>query len=141
MAWPTTVANTYVGNSAASISSARSELDDSIVAVNDIINSRGLASGIASLDSSGQVPGGQISPNLTTTSGQDLNLQPDSGRVTVANIISLNTQTVAQVSNIATPVSGDVVYTSNGDAGTACIAVYSVDNWKIVALGGNISAT
>tara|TARA_R110000868_G_scaffold225732_2_gene478011 strand:- start:101 stop:526 length:426 start_codon:yes stop_codon:yes gene_type:complete len=141
MAWPTNIANTYTGNSAASIASARSELDASIVAVNNIINSRGVASGIPSLDSSGQVPGNQISPNLTTTSGQDLNLLPSSGRVSVTNLLNLTTQSVAQLNTVATPVSGDIAYCNNGNAGVACLAVYSVNGWKVVSLGTDISAT
>ena len=141
MAWPSTLANTYTGSASANVSDARAELDASIVAVNDIIDSRGTASGIASLNSSGKVTSTELPTTYATTGGTDITLQPASSKVAIQDILNLNPQTVAQLTAIATPVAGDVAYCSNGDAGSACVAVYSGANWKVVGLGSNISAT
>jgi hypothetical protein len=141
MAWPSTLSRTYTQTASANVSDARAEIDASIVAVNDIIDSRGTASGIASLNSSGKVTSTELPTTYTTSGGTDLTLQPASSKVAVQDIINLNPQTVAQLTAIATPVAGDVAYCSNGDAGSACIAVYSGSNWKVVGLGSNISAT
>ena len=50
-------------------------------------------------------------------------------------------QAVANALSIATPVTGQVIYVSNGDAGAASLAVYDGSSWKRVALGATISAT
>ena len=54
--------------------------------------------------------------------------------------VQLPTYTVAEAANIANVASGQMIYVSNGDSGNPTLAVYSVDNWKKVALSGNISA-
>jgi hypothetical protein len=141
MAWPSTLSNTYVGNSSASVASSRSELDAAIVAINDIIGSRGAVSGVASLDSTSKIPTNQIPTELITSGSQDLTLSPGSTRVAINDILNLEPRTVSQLTALSTPVTGDIAYCSNGNAGNACVAVYSVDAWKIVSLGGNISAT
>ena len=68
------------------------------------------------------------------------------GSNTVVNIsgatsLQLPVYTVSQTANIATPAAGQVIYVSNGNAGNACLAVYSGGTWKRVTFGATISAT
>lgn len=140
MTWPTTLANTFTGNSSASVSSARAEIDATIVAVNGIIASKGVASGVAALTATGVIQANNLPATYTTTS-QDLTLQPSTSRTRIDNIINLEPQTVAAVSNIASPATGDVVYVSNGDTGDPCIGVYTGTAWKVVGFGANIAAS
>jgi hypothetical protein len=68
------------------------------------------------------------------------------GNVVTNNIsadqsLKLPSYTVAQSANISGPLTGQVIYVSNGDAGSPCLAVYSSSAWKRVSLGANISAT
>lgn len=140
MTWPTTVTTTYTGNASASIANARSEIYDTTVAVNDIIGSRGSASGIASLDASTKIPTEQLPTTYSTTS-LDLTLAPATERVSINNIVNLEPRTVTQLNAIVTPVTGDVAYCSNGSAGAACLAVYNGSAWKVVSLGSTISSS
>ena len=55
--------------------------------------------------------------------------------------LQLPAYTVAQTSNITTPTAGEVIYVSNGNAGTPSLAVYDGSSWKRIALGNTISAT
>jgi hypothetical protein len=61
--------------------------------------------------------------------------------ITGAASLKLPVYTVAQTANIATPVAGQVIYVSNGNSGSASLAVYDGTSWKRVALGATISAT
>jgi hypothetical protein len=47
--------------------------------------------------------------------------------------------TVAESANIATPVTGQLIYVSNGNSGSPCLAVYSGGSFKRIALGTTIS--
>ena len=140
MTWPTTLTTTYTGNASASVSDARSEINAGILAVNDIIGSRGTAGGVAALTGTGVIQANNM-PATYSTSSQDITLQPGSDRVAVQNILNLEPQTVTQITAIATPVEGDVMYCTNGDAGDKCIAVYDGSNWKAVSLGSTISSS
>jgi hypothetical protein len=53
--------------------------------------------------------------------------------------LQLPSYTVAQANSLANVANGQVIYVSNGDSGTPCLAVYSVNAWKKVSLGGNIT--
>jgi hypothetical protein len=55
--------------------------------------------------------------------------------------LQLPTYTTTQALAIAAPVTGQVIYVSNGDTGAPSLAVYDGSSWKRVALGATISAT
>ena len=141
MAWPNvTLTTSNLDSTSDSPANARADLYDTVVAVNDIISSRGTANGVASLDSTTYVPQAQINPTLISSGGTDITLQPASERVNVDNILNLQSQTVSQLSNLSAQ-TGDVSYCSNGANGNVCIAVYTGSNWKQITLGANISST
>jgi hypothetical protein len=140
MAWPTTVTLTYLDADTDSPLSARPQIKAIGDAVNDIIAERASADGIASLDASGLVPQAQVPNTLSSSGSNDINLLPGSERTSFQNIINLNPRTVTQL-NALTASEGDVAYCSNGDAGSACAAVYNGTDWKVVSLGTTISTT
>ena len=70
----------------------------------------------------GNVTGGNLNRNTT---GQPVRLL----RTTVAN---------APSASIAG--AGAIIFVSNGNAGSACLAVSDGTNWKVVALGATIAA-
>lgn len=53
--------------------------------------------------------------------------------------LQLPSYTVSQANALGNTASGQLIYVSNGDSGNPCLAVYSVNAWKIVSLGGNIT--
>ena len=141
MAWPNTAISTSnLDSTSDSPAAARGDLYLAVVAVNDIISSRAAASGVASLDSSGYVPQGQINPNLTSISALPITIQAGNQRVAIENIINLSPRTVSQLANL-TAVTGDVAYCSNGASGNVCLAVYTGASFQRLALGANISAS
>jgi hypothetical protein len=141
MAWPgSTITTTNLDSATDKPADARVDLYNAVLAVNDIINSRGVASGIASLDSTGVIPDAQIPDTISSDAGNDITLQPASERVTIFYLASLQPRTVTQLGNIAA-IAGDVSYCSNGDAGAACLAVFNGTDWKRVALGANIASS
>jgi hypothetical protein len=141
MAWPgSTISTNNLDDASDKPANARADLLSAVQAVNDIVDSRGVANGVASLDGSGHVPDAQIPDTISSDSGNDITLTPDSERVTIFYIASLQPRSVAQLANV-TAISGDVSYCSNGDSGNACVAVYTVNAWKRIAFGANISAS
>jgi hypothetical protein len=141
MTWPTAQTTVHLDSATDSVAAARAEIYSAVLAVNDIIGSRGTASGVASLDSGAHIPASELPTTLTTAGSQDLTLTPGSTRVSINNIINLEPRTVTQVNAIATPVAGDVAYCSNGSAGQPCLAVYNGTAWKVVSFGSTISST
>jgi hypothetical protein len=53
--------------------------------------------------------------------------------------LQLPTYTVAQANGLANVATGQVIYVSNGAAGSPCLAVYSSSAWKQVAIGNTIT--
>lgn len=58
--------------------------------------------------------------------------------LTASANVQLPVYTVAEAGNI-TGNAGQVIYVSNGDSGSPCLAVYSAGDWKRIALGATIS--
>lgn len=131
--------------------------DDPSLARNDIylalqeliavINGRNTANGVAGLDSSALIPNTRLPNELISSSGYHLTLSPNTGRVTVNDILKLNPQTVSELEAL-TAQAGDIAYCSNGDAGSPCIAVSlgitdssGLAEWYRISLGSLISAT
>jgi hypothetical protein len=88
---------------------------------------------------------------VANISGTNIMVISSSGVSVVGNVVGNNisadqslklpSYTVAQSANISGPLTGQVIYVTNGDAGNPCLAVYSSGAWKRVSLGANISAT
>lgn len=61
------------------------------------------------------------------------------GNLSTTQSVQLPTYSVAQAANLANTAAGQVIYVTNGDSGSPCLAVFASGNWKRVALGANIS--
>jgi len=79
---------------------------------------------------------------ITNDSGANSISVDDNGvaNFTTVQSVQLPSYTVTQANALANTASGQLIYVSNGDSGSPCLAVYSADAWKIVQLGGNITA-
>jgi len=54
--------------------------------------------------------------------------------------LQLPTYTVTQANALSNKASGQIIYVSNGNGGTPCLAVYNGSNWQQVRFDGVISA-
>lgn len=142
MAWgnASNVTTVHLGSATDDPSQARVELYNALIELAAVINGRGAANGVASLNASSQVPASQLPDTLTTALTNNLILDPDTGRIAMQDIINLNPLTVTEV-EARTGITGDVAYCSNGDAGSPCLAVYNGTDWLRIQLGSAISLT
>ena len=84
----------------------------------------------------------EIVNQLTNADGSFFVLEPTGvANAAATHSIQLPSYTVAEAAALGNVASGQVIYCSNGDAGTPCLAVYSVNAWRVVSLGANISST
>jgi hypothetical protein len=142
MAWATlsNVVTDNLDNSSDNPSTARADLYAGFIELQNVINGRGTANGVAALNNDIQVPAAQIPDTLTSRVGFNLVLSPDTGRVVIDDVLHLTPLTVTQL-NAKTSIAGDVAYCSNGVAGSPGLAVYDGTSWKRISLGATISAT
>ena len=127
---------------------ARPDIKNAFDELKNVINGRGTADGVASLDSDSRVPSSQLPNEINSSSATNLTLDPSTGKVALEEILNLKPQTVAQLNARTDIAQGDVAFCSNGDAGTECIAVAvgeddSAGNptWKVVQIGNAIATS
>jgi hypothetical protein len=53
--------------------------------------------------------------------------------------LQLSVYDVANATALTNVADGQIIYVSNGNSGNPCLAVYSINGWKQVALGANIT--
>lgn len=144
MGWATVgnVTTTHLDSSADDPSQARAEIYSALLELQNVINGRGAASGVAPLDASSKVTTTYLPDTLASSI-----LAPTGARVTIQDILNLTPKTVTELEAIETQ-AGDIAYCSDGDAGSPCLAVATttVDStgatvWLRIALGSQISAT
>jgi hypothetical protein len=87
---------------------------------------------------------------VTTTSSGNINFDINTvpvAQVTSAGILNISAghsvqlpaYTVAQANGLGNVAAGQVIYVSNGAAGSPCLAVYSGGSWRQVAIGSAIT--
>lgn len=119
---------------------ARADLEDALTELIAVIDGRGSANGVASLNASSKIPANQLPDTIESSISQNLILAPDTGRVAIQDILYLTPKTTAEL-NARTNIEGDVAYCSDGDAGSKCIAVYDGSNWVRISLGSAIATS
>jgi len=140
MSFPTTaVTTTNLDAGTDDPALARVDLLDAVTKLNTIITEANGADGVVTLTSSGKLSATVI-PNTMVSTGT-LNLAPTNGIVNIQDRLRLTPVSVTVANALASPVEGDLVYCTNGDAGDPCVAVYNGTAWKKIALGATISAT
>lgn len=127
-------------------SQARVELYNALTELEAVINGRNTANGVAGLDSSTLIPAALLPDTLTSSTGTDLTLDPDSERVNIEDVLNLNPNTVSELEAFSAE-AGDIAYCSDGDTGVPCLAVSLGETdsngnsiWYRVSLGSQISA-
>lgn len=119
---------------------ARADLYDAVVALNSIIDSENSANGVVTLDASGKIVTTQLPTTVTVTG--NLDLQPSTGIVKIANLVRLPAQLVGDLTtDFPSPQTGDVVALSDGDAGSPCLAMWNGSAWKVIALGATAASS
>ena len=146
MGWGTAVnvTTTHLDNDADDPSQARAEIKSALDELTAVINGRGSASGVASLDASSKILATELPDEINSSSTNNLILAPDTGRVAIEDLINLNSTTTANLEaqhTAGTAIEGDVAYCSDGDAGDECLAVYDGSEWKRIALGTAIATS
>jgi hypothetical protein len=114
---------------------ARADLYNLVVAVNQLIASENTALGVLILDGSGKVAGTYL-PGTYNPTGS-LALSPSSGVVNINRALRLYPTVTADLgSSLGTtsPSAGDLVYLTDGDAGSACLGCYDGTAWRVVRL-------
>lgn len=141
---------TYVNLDSAtdSIGLARAELHNALIRLSELINSRNATDGLAPLDSNSQVPAANMPTTFTSGGSNDIVMQPATGVVLLQYALGLQAKTTAELEALNHP-AGTIAYCSNGDAGSASLAVSNgtydsgagIYEWNRIALGTLISAT
>jgi hypothetical protein len=112
---------------------ARLDLFNALTELQNVVNGRATADGVASLDSNTQVPAAQLPTTLTSSSG-DITLTPSSTKVNIDNLINL--QPIDYASLPASPSKGDVAYLTVDGSGSGTVeqlVFYNGSNWYKVS--------
>jgi hypothetical protein len=150
MAWANSsnIDTTNLDSGTDSPAAARADIKAALDELVLVINGRGQANGVVPLDASSKILATYLPDTIQSGTGQDLTLNPDTGKVAIENIINLAPQTVAELEARNDISEGDVAVCSNGDAGALCLAVASGETdsagnpvWRRLSLGSAISAT
>ena len=132
----TTISTANVDSPDDDPSLARSDIQSAFVALNAVIASANTALGVLLLDSSGLIPGSVMPASYTTSTGS-ISLQPANGVVNLNKVLRLTqivTADLGTVTGTTAPSAGDLVFLTNGDAGSPCLAVYDGSAWRVVRL-------
>jgi hypothetical protein len=128
----TVISTTNVSTADSNPSLARTDIYDLIVAFNQLVASVNTASGVAALNGDGTLSS-QYLPTTYATSG-DLQLRPTSKIVNIRDVLRMAQRLTADNSLLTGSVAGDIIYLTDGDAGSPCLAVYDGTNWRVVRL-------
>lgn len=133
MAFPNTQIQTdNLDSDADNPSLARADLYNAVVALNTIIADANTANSVAVLNAAGTISGTQIP--LTVTPTGTLTLAPTTGVVKIQDVLRLQILTTSQITSRVGPAAGDCAYSTDGDGGTPCLAVYDGSAWRVVRL-------
>ncbi len=125
---------------------ARADIYSLIVAFNQLVASQNLASGVAVLNGDGTLSSEYLPANYTKTG--DITILPSSKIVNIKDVLRLAQRLTADNSLLTSPVAGDIIYLTDGDAGNPCLSVYDGTKWRVVRLmtevgsvGASLSST
>ena len=150
MTWGTSsnVVTTNLDSDTDSPLAARPDIKAAFDELINVIDGKDTAGGVCGLDSGGLIVNTKLPNTLVSSGSNNLTLDPGSNKVAIQNILNLQPRTVAQAEAITNAATGDVIYVSNGDAGSPCLAVYDGNDdtggnpiWKKISLGLQISSS
>lgn len=152
MTFPTgqSVATTNLSSSSADPSLAREDLYNLVTLFNQLVASANGTQGVLVLDAGGKVSSSYLPGTYATASG-GINLQPNSGVVSLQKVLRLSqiyTADLGYTTGTTSPAAGDLCYLVDGDAGQPCLGAYDGTKWRIVRfatevgdVGAEITAT
>lgn len=150
MGWGTAsnVTTNHLDSAADDPSQARAEIYAAALELQNVINGRNTANGVAGLDNNVLIPASLLPDTIESSSGQDLTLAPNTGVVLIQDVLRLTAKTVTELEALSAS-AGSIAYCSDGDAGTPCLAVSlgttdsagGVNQWYKISLGIQVSAT
>lgn len=114
---------------------ARVDLYNAVVALNQLIASASAASGALVLDSGAKIPAAHL-PGTYQVTGNII-FQPSTGVVSLQRVLRLQQTVVADLgtaNGTTSPTAGDLVFLTDGDAGSPCLACYDGTKWCVVRL-------
>ena len=140
MAWANSsnIDTTNLDSGTDSPAAARADLKAALDELVLVIDGRGQVNGVAPLNASTKVAATYLPDELNSSTGADLTLNPDTGKVAIEEILNLAPQTTAQLNARSDAANGDIAFCSDGgddSAGVGCIAVYDGNDWRAVQLG------
>lgn len=140
MAWANSsnIDTTNLDSGTDSPAAARADLKAALDELVLVIDGRGQANGVAPLNASTKIAATYLPDEINSASGNNLTLDPDTGKVAIEEILNLSPQTAAQLNARTDQATGDVAYCSDGgddSAGVGCIAVWDGNDWRAVQLG------
>lgn len=131
MAWPANnITTTYLNADSDRILLARPEIYTVATSVSDMIDARGIANGVASLDVSGFIPITQLPPTHRSYGGIHLTLDSSTGKVIVEDFLHLTPFTQVQLDAKVNSTLGDLAVSSDGDGGEPGLSFYDGTAWK-----------
>lgn len=131
MTWPNdSITTTYLSSDSATILGARAEIYNIALAVSDIINSRGQAEGVATIDVSGFIPITELPPTHRSYGGIHLTLDSSTGKVIIKDFIQLTPYTQAELDAKINNNVGDFAISSDGDGGEPGFSLWDGEQWK-----------
>ena len=132
MAWGNTanVSTANLDSALDSPASARIDLYNALVELTAVINGRGTANGVASLDSTTKIPSAQLPDEINSSASTDLVLDPSTGIVQVQDIIALTPITRTNAYAVSGLADGMIAMMSDGDSTVTKPAYYAGGVWR-----------
>jgi hypothetical protein len=62
----------------------------------------------------------------------DIAIQPSTKIVNIKDVLRLSQRLTADNSLLTSSIAGDVIYLTDGDAGSPCLGVYDGTKWRVV---------
>lgn len=150
MAWGNSgnVSTTNLDSGTDSPALARADLKAALDELTNVIDGRGSANGVASLDANTKIKTAELPNTITSDTATNLTLDPATDKVKLQHILNLNPQTVTQLQARSDIEQGDIAFCTNGDAGSECLAVAVAEDdsagnpvWKVVSIGDVIATS
>lgn len=141
MAFPTTQTSTdNLDNSTDNPGLARADILLAVQTLNTIVSGANAADGVAVLDGSGELPS-SVLPSTYSPTGILL-LAPGQGVVKIQDVLRMQALTTDDVLALTDSEAGDMVFVTDGDSGSACLAIFANDQFNVIAFNsGTISKT
>lgn len=112
---------------------ARTDLFNALTALNSIISEADIAGGVALLNGSGEYDSAKMPTTLSVTGTQTIS--PTSGIVSIQDVLRLSQLPTASINALTGSQLGDIVISTDANAGNAAICFYDGTDWRYMGFG------